>query len=125
MSHAPEEYKRIDSSFNFDNNITLLSLKHFIHIYKMDPGYKLLQHIKTVPNLINEDPSIVTPKNSSFLDMPWDDLSKLLASRQQESSTHKRRTSNASVETASTSSEADLGNWDSTTGFQDALHSRQ
>ncbi|KAI7874231.1 hypothetical protein K492DRAFT_211693 [Lichtheimia hyalospora FSU 10163] len=88
----------------------------------MDPGYKLLQHIKTVPNLINEDPSIVTPKNSSFLDLPWNDLSKLLASRQEESQTHKRRTSNASVETASTSSEADLGNWDSMTGYQDALH---
>lgn len=27
----------------------------------MDPGYKLLQNLKQVPNLVNEDPSIITP----------------------------------------------------------------
>lgn len=46
----------------------------------MDPGLKLLQHIKTIPNLVNEDPSIITPENSTFTDLPWSDLSKLLLS---------------------------------------------
>ncbi|KAL0091509.1 hypothetical protein J3Q64DRAFT_1724020 [Phycomyces blakesleeanus] len=43
----------------------------------MDPGYSLLQHIKTIPNLINEDPSMVTPENTSFKDVPWCDLAYL------------------------------------------------
>ncbi|CAO3610882.1 unnamed protein product [Mucor fragilis] len=89
----------------------------------MDPGYKLLQHIKTVPNLINEDPSITTPKNSSFMDMPWSEFSKLL-------NTNKRRSSaSASSTTSEESSDSDatkedfsLGNWDSMTGYQDSEH---
>ena len=92
----------------------------------MDPGYKLLQHIKTVPNLINEDPSIVTPKNSSFMDLPWSDFSKLLAKQDTKTA---RRASNASVETTSTSSSTsdkqEFGNWDAMTGFQDAANARQ
>ncbi|KAI7848194.1 hypothetical protein BDC45DRAFT_450623 [Circinella umbellata] len=92
----------------------------------MDPGYKLLQHIKTVPNLINEDPSIVTPKNSSFMDLPWSDFSKLLAKQDTKMT---RRASNASVETTSTSSSTsdnqELGNWDAMTGYQDAVNARQ
>ncbi|KAI8993479.1 hypothetical protein BDB01DRAFT_776443 [Pilobolus umbonatus] len=85
----------------------------------MDPGYKLLQHIKTIPNLINEDPSITTPKNSSFMDLPWSDFSKLL------SNNNERRlssSSSSSSETESTMSESEnfaLGNWDSMTGYQD------
>ncbi|KAG1441479.1 hypothetical protein G6F56_011463 [Rhizopus delemar] len=84
----------------------------------MDPGYKLLQHIKTVPNLINEDPSITTPKNSSFMDLPWSDVSALL----------KRRTSLSSAGTASSNEDSgssenfSLGNWDSMTGYQDQEH---
>ncbi|KAI8647860.1 hypothetical protein BD408DRAFT_407912 [Parasitella parasitica] len=89
----------------------------------MDPGYKLLQHIKTVPNLINEDPSITTPKNSSFMDMPWSEFSKLL-------STNKRRSSASAssiISEESTDSTDDkedfsLGNWDSMTGYQDTEH---
>jgi hypothetical protein len=88
----------------------------------MDPGYKLLQHIKTVPNLINEDPSITTPKNSSFMDLPWSEFSKLL-------STNKRRASSSSNSTVSEASSVEespedfsLGNWDSMTGYQDTEH---
>lgn len=29
----------------------------------MDPGHQLLQKLKLVPNLVNEDPSIITPVN--------------------------------------------------------------
>ncbi|KAI9029057.1 hypothetical protein CLU79DRAFT_737323 [Phycomyces nitens] len=85
----------------------------------MDPGYALLQHIKTVPNLINEDPSITTPKNSSFMDMPWSELSKLIS---------QRRSSESSIVSASTqestveAEDFSLGNWDSMTGYQDARH---
>ncbi|KAI7870095.1 uncharacterized protein EV154DRAFT_530227 [Mucor mucedo] len=86
----------------------------------MDPGYTLLQHIKTVPNLINEDPSITTPKNSSFMDMPWSEFSKLL--------NNKRRSSASASSTSSQSSSDEtpenfsLGNWDSMTGYQDSEH---
>lgn len=95
----------------------------FSSLYTMDPGYKLLQHIKTVPNLINEDPSITTPKNSSFMDMPWSEFSQLL----------KRRTSSSSDSSSSTTTDNlnqdigsvenfSLGNWDSMTGYQDEAH---
>lgn len=90
----------------------------------MDPGYKLLQHIKTVPNLINEDPSIVTPTNTSFMDLPWSDFSKMLASKKNDVAKGRRSsaTSVDSTETSSTHSQEDLGNWDSMTYYQDAQH---
>ncbi|KAG1447187.1 hypothetical protein G6F56_009338 [Rhizopus delemar] len=82
----------------------------------MDPGYKLLQHIKTVPNLINEDPSITTPKNSSFMDMPWSEFSQLLKRRTSSSSTGSESSQEKTVE------DFTLGNWDSMTGYQDEAH---
>lgn len=93
----------------------------------MDPGYKLLQHIKTVPNLINEDPSIVTPKNTSFMDLPWGEFSKLLANQEnQQKAKMTRRSSATSLDSASSaSSSEETCNWDGMTGFQDAIHSRE
>ncbi|KAI9339474.1 hypothetical protein BD770DRAFT_331000 [Pilaira anomala] len=89
----------------------------------MDPGYTLLQHIKTVPNLINEDPSITTPKNSSFMDMPWSEFSKLLNNKQRRSSVVSANSSTSSESTVDESSENfSLGNWDSMTGYQDSVH---
>ncbi|KAI9255479.1 hypothetical protein BY458DRAFT_316841 [Sporodiniella umbellata] len=79
----------------------------------MDPGYTLLQHIKTVPNLINEDPSITTPKNSSFLERPWSELSQLLKRRISESNSTISESSQDSAQDFS------LGTWDSMTGYQD------
>ncbi|KAG0750593.1 hypothetical protein G6F57_000569 [Rhizopus arrhizus] len=84
----------------------------------MDPGYKLLQHIKTIPNLINEDPSITTPKNSSFTDLPWSDVSTLLKRRASLSSSSSHTTNEESVSSENFS----LGNWDSMTGYQDSEH---
>ncbi|KAI8338240.1 hypothetical protein BC941DRAFT_425016 [Chlamydoabsidia padenii] len=80
----------------------------------MDPGYKLLQHIRTMPNLINEDPSITTPKNTSFMDLPWSELSILL-------NQNKRRTSAASTDGSDYSSEDESVQdslWDANTGYQ-------
>lgn len=94
----------------------------------MDPGYKLLQHIKTVPNLINEDPSITTPKNSSFMEMPWSEFSKLLSNnnkRRASSSSSTTDASSASSTPATNEEEPEnfsLGNWDSMTGYQDSEH---
>ncbi|ORZ24733.1 hypothetical protein BCR42DRAFT_366261 [Absidia repens] len=82
----------------------------------MDPGYKLLEHIKTIPNLINEDPSVTTPKNSSFMDLPWSELSKLL--------NQKRRTSTTSADSvlvsdsSSDTESTDDSLWDANTGYQ-------
>ncbi|KAI9030833.1 hypothetical protein CLU79DRAFT_731702 [Phycomyces nitens] len=64
----------------------------------MDPGYSLLQHIKTIPNLINEDPSMVTPENTSFKDVPWCDLAYL--SNQRSSLSKGTFTTTASSETS-------------------------
>jgi hypothetical protein len=89
----------------------------------MDPGYKLLQHIKTVPNLINEDPSITTPKNSSFMDMPWSDFSKLLNTNKRRSSASGSSTiSEESTDSTASKEDFSLGNWDSMTGYQDSEH---
>ncbi|KAI9480756.1 MAG: hypothetical protein EXX96DRAFT_564064 [Benjaminiella poitrasii] len=91
----------------------------------MDPGYKLLQHIKTVPNLINEDPSITTPKNSTFMDMPWSEFSKLLKSNvRRDSGSVSSVDSGASSpgEDVNNSEDVSLSNWDSMTGYQDTEH---
>ncbi|KAI8379457.1 uncharacterized protein BYT42DRAFT_568877 [Radiomyces spectabilis] len=89
----------------------------------MDPGYKLLQHIKTVPNLINEDPSITTPKNSSFMDLPWSQFSTLLNRRSSDSSASVvSGSSTPSLSEDESVEDVSLGNWDSMTGYQDGQH---
>lgn len=80
----------------------------------MDPGYKLLQHIRTVPNLINEDPSITTPKNSSFMDLPWSELSELLKQKQKPTGSSSGNTSECSSEDESVQDSL----WDANTGYQ-------
>ncbi|GAA5804477.1 hypothetical protein EDC94DRAFT_637693 [Helicostylum pulchrum] len=87
----------------------------------MDPGYTLLQHIKTIPNLINEDPSITTPKNSSFMDMPWSEFSKLLNNKRRASASSSSTSSSDSSSTNESTENFSLGNWDSMTGFQDSV----
>ncbi|KAI7884460.1 uncharacterized protein EV154DRAFT_522200 [Mucor mucedo] len=96
----------------------------------MDPGHKLMQHIKTVPNLVSEEPSTTTPSNTSFVDLPWNEFSKLLAKNRKdraekikESATPQEdqdftltRPQKGSVENFS------LGNWDACTGYQDSKH---
>ncbi|KAI7869668.1 hypothetical protein BDF14DRAFT_263349 [Spinellus fusiger] len=87
----------------------------------MDPGHALLQHIKTIPNLIKEDPSTVTLKNSSFLDTPWSELSKHLSQGVSTSSVHTE-VNTAQITQDDSAEEVQLGNWDSMTGYQDAHH---
>ncbi|CAO3644726.1 unnamed protein product [Cunninghamella echinulata] len=84
----------------------------------MDPGSKLLAHIATIPNLISEDPSIVTPKNSSFMDLPWSELSKLMNQDRRSS------TSTATSDDSSSDDDASIDNslWDSNTYYQDQTH---
>lgn len=104
----------------------------------MDPGQKLLQHLKTVPNLVNEDPSTITPTNTSFVDMPWSDFSKMLSEKQKRQN-HQRMTTSSSSSSAQTSDTTDyartvpekgsvedfsLGNWDASTGYQDVEHAK-
>jgi hypothetical protein len=81
----------------------------------MDPGYKLLQHIRTVPNLINEDPSITTPKNSSFMDLPWSELSELLKQKQR---TAGSSSSGSTSEYSSEDESVQDSLWDANTGYQ-------
>ncbi|CAO3614102.1 unnamed protein product [Cunninghamella blakesleeana] len=84
----------------------------------MDPGSKLLAHIKTVPNLISEDPSIVTPKNTSFMDLPWSELSKLMKKQERRSSTDTTSTDDSSSDDDSS---VDNALWDANT-YQASMH---
>lgn len=96
----------------------------------MDPGHKLLQHLKTVPNLVNEDPSTITPTNTSFVDMPWSDFSKMLADNKlkQRAITRSNQTSATdythTVPEKGSVEDFSLGNWDATTGYQDVEHAK-
>lgn len=101
----------------------------------MDPGHKLMQHLKTVPNLVDEDPSITTPSNTSFMDIPWADFSKLLAkSRKDNAEKCKESATPVSKEAADFTftrpekgsvEDFSLGNWDASTGYQDTKHNSQ
>lgn len=82
----------------------------------MDPGLSLLEHIKSVPNLINEDPSIVTPKCVSFSRRPWKE--EPISAIAEDGGSHD---SSDKV----TSDTLCLGNWDSMTTFQDTTAIKQ
>jgi hypothetical protein len=84
----------------------------------MDPGHKLLEHIKTIPNLINEDPSVTTPKNSSFMDLPWSELSKLLNNQKRRTSTTSADSVVVSDSSVSEDESVDDSLWDANTGYQ-------
>lgn len=89
----------------------------------MDPGQSLLQRLKEVPNLINEDPSITTPKNTAFVDLPWSDFAKLVDKDKRKAKqriTQSRDTTDK--QDAMQPEDKSLGNWDSTTGYQDKDH---
>ncbi|KAF1799462.1 hypothetical protein V8B55DRAFT_1538734 [Mucor lusitanicus] len=99
----------------------------------MDPGQELLQHLKTVPNLVSEEPSTITPSNTSFVDVPWSDFSKMLASKSE--STAKKLKENAAPTAQDDHSpiskdegsveDFTLGNWDAATGYQDKQHDEE
>ncbi|KAF7724838.1 protein kinase [Apophysomyces ossiformis] len=92
----------------------------------MDPGYSLLQHIKTVPNLISEDPSVATPKNSSFMDLPWSEFSKLLAQKRRpsESSTHTEDSAASSTVTESHLGELSRQEHDALSVYEECIANR-
>jgi hypothetical protein len=90
----------------------------------MDPGYKYLQQIKTVPNLVSEEPSTITPKNTSFVDVPWSDFTKLLAQKRESINAQCRQSQQLLDEhnnppEKDTVEDFNLGNWDACTGYQD------
>ncbi|KAG2172214.1 hypothetical protein INT43_004755 [Umbelopsis isabellina] len=86
----------------------------------MDPGSKLLEQLKLVPNLVSEDPATITPTNSSFLDMPYSEFSKLLSERRRSSATTiASNESNSDLSTTSSQEQEDNGMlWDSQVGYQ-------
>lgn len=86
----------------------------------MDPGISLLEHIKTIPNLINEDPSIVTPKCVSFSHRPWTEHS--IPPEMAVSSSGNESCDSSDKVISETSC---LGNWDGMTTFQDFTASKQ
>ncbi|KAL9547442.1 hypothetical protein PS6_007140 [Mucor atramentarius] len=80
----------------------------------MDPGQELLQHLKTVPNLVSEEPSTITPSNTSFVDVPWKN-----ATPTAEDDHSPIKKDEGSVE------DFTLGNWDAATGYQDKQHDKE
>lgn len=87
----------------------------------MDPGHKFLQNLKTVPNLVNEDPSITTPQNTAFVDRPWSEVNKAIEEQRKHVATLAKSTLTEVPE--SPSERISLGNWDASTGYQDIEHS--
>ncbi|KAI9311207.1 hypothetical protein BX666DRAFT_1998930 [Dichotomocladium elegans] len=88
----------------------------------MDPGLSLLEHIKSVPNLVHEDPSIVTPQNSAFVDRPWSELGWL-----KHRSFAKKVEPIGGEEVISEAPDTTMmySAWDSSTTFQDTSASRK
>ncbi|CAO3580201.1 unnamed protein product [Absidia cylindrospora] len=84
----------------------------------MDPGHKLLEHIKTIPNLIDEDPSITTPKNTSFMDLSWAQLSALLNQNQCKITTSSKYDGSTVSDSNEDDDSADDSLWDANTGYQ-------
>ncbi|KAG2186808.1 hypothetical protein INT44_003034 [Umbelopsis vinacea] len=81
----------------------------------MDPGHVFLEKLKLVPNLVCEDPSIITPTNSSFMDLPFSEFSKILDQRRSSAATIS---SNASSSTdLSTTNDDSTCLWDAQIGF--------
>jgi hypothetical protein len=91
----------------------------------MDPGEINRARLKLVPNLVDEDPSIVTPKNTSFVDMPWKEFQKQLQDNREHNKkeTHSKSTSTEEDITHTYPEEGSiedfsLCNWDADTGYQ-------
>ncbi|KAL0073804.1 hypothetical protein J3Q64DRAFT_1775012 [Phycomyces blakesleeanus] len=90
----------------------------------MDPGRKNLENLKKSPNLVSEEPSIITPTNQTAIgNLSWKDFKCLLAKRKAE----EERVYEANERRKSTHQDIDStintdANWDSRTGYQDAAH---
>lgn len=87
----------------------------------MDPGIKLLRQLKTVPNLISEDPSVVTPESQkSFMDLPWESFSRLLTEKKFSpvGSPASRSQENLAVVPSDEDDTVLAANWDGMTGAQ-------
>lgn len=113
---AKHDDKYIRKTTLFRYSLLLLHLLSLTIHASMDPGLSLLEHIKSVPNLINEDPSIVTPKCVSFSSRrPWKEqpISAIAGGGSHDSSDE------------ATSDTLCLGNWDSMTTFQDTTAIKQ
>lgn len=110
----------------------------------MDPGESHLDRLKAVPNLVEEDPSIITPQHQkSYLDMSWEELSDMLKQYERANNATQRRhndeESSLSMDSTPVSSitvptpqddihppafkegQSEAG-WDSGTGYQDKDH---
>ncbi|KAI8075831.1 uncharacterized protein B0P05DRAFT_546578 [Gilbertella persicaria] len=95
----------------------------------MDPGQKYVQNLKSVPNLVSEEPSIITPTNTSFVDVPWSDFAKLLAQKRKTTAEKCKNNPLPESEDYSPTQPAKssiedfrIGNWDAATGYQDKEH---
>ncbi|KAI8373777.1 hypothetical protein BD560DRAFT_394358 [Blakeslea trispora] len=95
----------------------------------MDPGHNYIQKLKTVPNLVSEEPSTITPKNTSFVDVPWNDFVELLAQKRKAAVDKcKNNPLPVSEDHSPTQPEKSsiedfrMGNWDAATGYQDSEH---
>ncbi|KAI8148678.1 hypothetical protein BJV82DRAFT_664032 [Fennellomyces sp. T-0311] len=100
----------------------------------MDPGYSHLERLKKVPNLIDEDPSIVTPaQQKRYMNMPWKEFAAMMQKRKETAEKldklNAKRDDSSSKSTMSSSSgtpaveEGDNeGAWDAETGYQDEDH---
>ncbi|KAI9274490.1 hypothetical protein BDA99DRAFT_533126 [Phascolomyces articulosus] len=105
----------------------------------MDPGQSHLERLKKVPNLIDEDPSVITPaQQKGYMNMPWKEFSAMMQKNNKENAQkcdkfqnqQKSHTAETSRTTSSSGTPAieegeNEGAWDSETGYQDEGHAAQ
>ncbi|GAB5585555.1 hypothetical protein Unana1_00455 [Umbelopsis nana] len=92
----------------------------------MDPGQKLLEKLKLVPNLVSEDPATTTPTNSSFLDLPFTEFSKLLdQSRASDTTVSSNTSSTTDLSIASDADNATMCSWDYQVGYPQQMRMDQ
>lgn len=101
----------------------------------MDPGSSHLEQLKRVPNLVQEDPSIITPsQQKKYMNMSWKDLSAIIEKDKQNAEqverVHDKKKRNQEHNSTTTCPQQDITipdeksepNWDSETGYQDSSH---
>ncbi|KAI9496994.1 hypothetical protein BDB00DRAFT_806327 [Zychaea mexicana] len=105
----------------------------------MDPGQSHFEKLKTVPHLIDEDPSIITPSSQKrYMDMPWKDFAAMMQKNKEAAEKYEKyqkrkddNTTDSATDKSISSSPAGTpaveegeneGAWDSETGYQDEDH---
>ncbi|KAI8975421.1 hypothetical protein BDF20DRAFT_878576 [Mycotypha africana] len=94
----------------------------------MDPGKKVLDNLDKVPNLVDQEPSIVTPPHTASNDVSWEEYAKTLNDKRNDAIEHTRKSYAIPDDHSPLKPEHGpmddftISNWDANTGYQDTKH---